>query len=97
VRSITLDDGIKLAAGDDPSAIIEIRHAFLKALGWALLAFLTLSFFGGIFLSRAFIRRVNAIMRTAEAIIDGELASRLPLRVPDDTFDRLSSTLNRIA
>jgi signal transduction histidine kinase len=96
VRSVTLDDGIKLAVGDDLGVIIQIRHAFLSALAWALLAFLALSLFGGILLSRAFMRRVDAITRTAEAIIDGELTSRVPVRDTDDTFDRLSITLNRM-
>src|SRR5262249_29047489 len=43
VLALTLDGGIKLAVGDDVGVLIEIRHAFLKALGWAPLAFLGLS------------------------------------------------------
>jgi len=96
VLTVPLDGGIKLAVGDDLGAILEIRHAFLKALGWALLAFVALSFLGGLLLSRAFMSRVNAITRTAEAIIDGKLASRIPVRDADDNIDRLSSTLNRM-
>src|SRR5262245_57357447 len=96
VLTVPLDGGIRLAVGDDLGALIEIRHAFLKALGWALLAFVILSCIGGLLLSRAFMRRVNVITRTAEAIISGELASRIPVSDTDDTFDRLSNNLNRM-
>src|SRR6185295_19854168 len=47
-------------------------------------------------LSSAFLRRVDVIGRTAEAIIDGDLSSRVPLRGTNDNFDRLSGTLNRM-
>jgi len=96
VLALTLDGGIKLAVGDDIGALIEIRQAFLKALGWALIAFLALSLLGGMLLSRAFMRRVNAITLTAESITEGKLAARVPVRDTDDTFDRLSNTLNRM-
>jgi signal transduction histidine kinase len=96
VRSIVLDDGLRLAVGDDLEPNNEIREAFLEALGWGLLAFLLLSMTGGILLSIAFLRRVDAIRQTAEAIIGGELHSRVPLRGTNDNFDRLSDTLNRM-
>jgi signal transduction histidine kinase len=51
---------------------------------------------GGALLSRAFLRRVDAIARTAEAIIGGDLARRMPLRGTGDDLDRLASTLNRM-
>jgi hypothetical protein len=44
-------------------------------------------------LSRAFLRRVDAISRTAEAIIGGELTHRVPTRGTGDDLDRLASTL----
>src|SRR5262245_36037293 len=65
VLTVPLDGGIRLAVGDDIGALTEIRHAFLKALGWALLAFVVLSFVGGLLLSRTFMTRVNAIAQTA--------------------------------
>jgi signal transduction histidine kinase len=96
VRSVLLDGGVRLAVGDDLGPIEEIQQAFLKALGWGVLAFLVLSLAGGLLLSIAFLRRVDAITRTAEAIIGGELHSRIPLRGTNDNFDRLSATLNRM-
>jgi hypothetical protein len=71
VRSVLLDQGLRLAVGDDLGPMEDIRTAFLEALGWSLLAFAFLSLAGGLLLSFGFLRRVNAITHTAEAIIAG--------------------------
>ena len=94
VRSISFEDGLRLAVGDDLAPSDHVRQAFLEALGWGVLAFLGLSLTGGILLSISFLRRVDAITHTAEAIIGGDLLSRVPLRGTNDNFDRLSETLN---
>jgi len=96
VRTVSLGHGVRLAVADDLGPIEEIQEAFLSALGWGLAAFVILSLAGGILLSRTFLRRVDVITRTAEAIIGGDLHSRIPLRGTDDNLDRLSSTLNRM-
>jgi len=96
VESVLLDNGYRLAVADDLGPKDEIRRAFLDALGWALLAFLILSLVGGILMSVVFLRRVDAIALTAEAIIEGDLSSRIPLRGTRDNFDRLSASLNRM-
>jgi len=96
VRTVLLGKGVRLAVADDLGPIEEIQQAFLSALGWGLAAFVILSLAGGILLSRAFLQRVDVITRTAEAIIGGDLHSRIPLRGTNDNLDRLSSTLNRM-
>ena len=96
VKTVHLDNGFRLVVGDDLGSKEDIRRAFLGALGWALLAFLVLTLTAGALLSSAFLSRVDAIDRTAEAIINGELSSRVPLRGTNDNFDRLSATLNRM-
>ncbi|MEO9168083.1 MAG: HAMP domain-containing sensor histidine kinase, partial [Aestuariivirga sp.] len=50
----------------------------------------------GLFLSRRFLRRVDEINETSHAIIDGQLAKRIPLRGTHDEFDRLSANLNHL-
>jgi len=47
-------------------------------------------------LSHHFLHRVDTISRTAEAIIGGDLARRVPLRGTGDDLDRLAETLNRM-
>jgi signal transduction histidine kinase len=96
VRAIDLGDGVRLAVADDLGPLEETQEAFLEALGSILLVFTLLSLSGGLLLSRGFLRRVDAITHTAEAIIDGDLSSRIPLRGTNDQFDRLSGTLNRM-
>jgi signal transduction histidine kinase len=96
VETVHLDNGFWLVVGDSLGPKEDIRQAFLGALGWALLAFLILTLTAGALLSSAFLRRVDAIGRTAEAIIDGNFGSRIPLRGTNDNFDRLSATLNRM-
>jgi signal transduction histidine kinase len=96
VEAVRLDNGFRLVVGDDLAAKDDIRRAFLGALGWALLTFLVITLAAGILLSRAFLSRVDAIARTAEGIIDGDLGSRVPLKGTNDNFDRLSATLNRM-
>jgi signal transduction histidine kinase len=96
VETVHLNNGYRLVVGDDLAAKEDIRGAFLGALGWALMAFLVLTLTAGALLSSAFLSRVDAIDRTAEAIINGNLGSRVPLRGTNDNFDRLSATLNRM-
>jgi HAMP domain-containing protein len=51
---------------------------------------------GGVLLSRAFLRRVDAISRTEEAIIGGDLTRRVPTHGTGDDLDRLAGTLNHL-
>jgi signal transduction histidine kinase len=96
VRNVALDQGLRLAVGDDLAPIEEIRAALIEALGWSLLAVPLLSLAGGLALSFGFLRRVDAITSTADAIIGGDLNQRIPTRGTNDNFDRLSETLNQM-
>lgn len=96
VRVIDLAQGVRLAIGDDLETIREIHKAVPVALSWLLPAFLLLSMGGGLLLSHGFLRRVDSITRTAEAIIDGDLSQRIPIRGTNDDLDRLSGTLNQM-
>nr|WP_246412797.1 ATP-binding protein [Methylobacterium brachythecii] len=62
----------------------------------ALLASAVLGVALGALLSGAFLRRVDAINRTAEAIIAGDLGRRIDVGGTKDDFDRLARTLNRM-
>src|SRR5262249_38922171 len=94
IHSVEMSNGMRLAVADDYGSIEDMRQAWIEAGVWSLLAFLVLSFMGGLVLSRQFLKRVDAIRTTAEAIIRGDLRSRVPLRGTNDNFDLLSSTLN---
>jgi signal transduction histidine kinase len=91
-----LDGGVSLAVAADPEPVDEVKEAifdgFLSAFG----AVLVLGILGGLGLSLALLKRVDAIRRTAEAIIAGDLTQRVPVRGSGDDLDRLSQTLNHM-
>ena len=91
-----LGSGLLLAVGDDLGRIAEVEEAIATAFVWTVGLAGLLGIGGGALLSRAFLARVDAIARTAEAIIAGDLAQRIPLKGADDDLDRLAGTLNRM-
>ncbi len=91
-----LPGGVWLAVGDDLGRIEEVQATILGAFAWALGLGVLLGGAGGVLLSRSFLRRVDTIGRTAQAIIAGDLTQRIPLRGTGDDLDRLAATLNRM-
>jgi len=98
VRALVSDlgDGVLLAVGGDLRQIGELEEAIATAFFWTVGLAAVLGIGGGALLSRAFLRRVDAIVRAAEAIIGGDLTRRMPMRGTGDDLDRLASTLNRM-
>jgi signal transduction histidine kinase len=92
----SLAGGARLAIGADREQIEEVEQAILDGFVSAFGAVLVLGIAGGIALSFAFLKRVETIRRTAEAIIGGDLTRRVPVRGTGDDLDRLSHTLNRM-
>jgi len=95
-RVSDLGGGVLLAVGDDLGRIADVEEAVATALAWTVGVAALLGVGGGVWLSRAFLSRVDAIARTAEAIIKGDLARRVPARGTGDDLDRLAGTLNRM-
>jgi signal transduction histidine kinase len=89
-----LDGGFRLAVGEDLEQVGELEDTFLGILASALGIVLVLGIGGGLLLSAAFLRRVDMITRTADAIIDGDLSRRIERTGSGDDFDHLSATLN---
>ncbi len=98
VQALTADlgGGLLLAVGDDFGRTSEVEEAIATAFLWTVGLAVLLGIGGGVLLSRAFLRRVDAIANTAEAIIGGDLTRRVPLRGSGDDLDRLAGTLNRM-
>ena len=91
-----LGGGLLLAVGDETWRISEVEKAIGKALLVSVGLAAGLGILGGLVLSRAFLSRVDAISRTAEAIIGGDLTQRITVRGTGDDLDRLAATLNRM-
>jgi signal transduction histidine kinase len=91
-----LPGGLCLIVGDDLGRIDNFGTIILKAFGWISLLSLTLAITGGLFLSSRFLKRIESITKTAEAIIAGDITRRIPRRGASDDLDRLGVTLNRM-
>ena len=91
-----LPGGVRLAVGDDLSRIDDVQETVLTAFGWVAALVAALGVGGGALLSLGFLRRLDAITRTAEAIIAGDLGQRISLRGSGDDLDRLAATLNHM-
>ncbi len=85
---------LRLVVGRDVEAQETVkrvmRYAFLLGYGFIAL----IGFAGGAIVSRRLLRRVDAASNAARAIMDGNLAERLPVTGRRDEFDRLSQSLN---
>ncbi len=91
-----LPNGNCLLVGDDWGKVENFGSLILKTFGWVFLLSLTMAIGGGVFLSSEFLKRIEAINNTAEAIIEGDIKRRIPRRDAPDDLDRLAATLNRM-
>jgi len=91
-----LPNGYRLIVGDSLTRINVIDSVLVRSFGIAFVGVLLLGGLGGFSLSRTVGRRIASITETAEAIIDGDMASRVPVQGTEDELDRLASTLNRM-
>jgi signal transduction histidine kinase len=94
--TIRLPDSNILIVAADRSVIYDmddtLRRLFRMAFGALLLLGIGAAWLVGA-VTRARLARID---KTALAIIDGDLAQRMPLTGAGDEFDRVSSTLNRM-
>lgn len=91
---VMLPNGFHLLVGRDVQDRAAIRRSIVDGLGWTAATALLLAVGGGLLVRRAILRRVDAITRTAAAIVHGDLSHRLPARDSSDEFDRLAQTIN---
>jgi signal transduction histidine kinase len=93
-RGVDIADGVYLFVGRDTGQIAATRGRILKAFAWIEGASIVLAALGGIFFSVQFMRRIDAITRTCQAIIAGRFNDRIPLRGSGDELDILSVAIN---
>ena len=93
---VDLPDGSFLLVGKDEHPIGEAQEAVIRSFVWTALVIVLLAIAGGLFLSREFLLRIDAINATTRAIIDGRLADRVPTRGTGDELDLLARNLNEM-
>jgi signal transduction histidine kinase len=80
--------------GRGTARLEETQALILRSLRWVIAGTLVLSLAGGMLLSRGALRRVEAINRTARAIMEGDLSQRIPVGRSDDEMNRLARNIN---
>jgi signal transduction histidine kinase len=96
VLTISLPQGYRLVVGDDDERSEALQETVLQGFGWAFAGVVVLGVLGGYGLGFGVHRRLTAMTGAAEAIIDGDLGRRIPVRGSDDDLDRLAVTFNRM-
>ncbi len=84
----------ELLVGRDVQDIRKFGDIIKTALYWALGFSFVMGITGGLFMSRNFLRRIDAITEASHGIMAGELSGRMPVTGTGDEIDRLSSSLN---
>jgi len=89
-----LDDGSFLMVGDDGYGAIAAQEAINVAFAWASVLALALSILAGVVVSQRFLRSIDRINATSNAIMRGQLKERIPVYDTSDEIDKLASNLN---
>lgn len=89
-----LSGGAYLLIGEEGDKIVEAKVAILKAFWWGMGTVLALSVAGGVLISMGFLKRIDDINQTTQAIMAGNLADRVPTRATNDELDQLAANLN---
>lgn len=87
-------DGARLFVGRDIEDIDEREELIEQLMLWGTVAVVILGLAGGLLMSVAVGRRIEAVTATARRVIAGDLSGRVPTRGSGDDFDRLGDTLN---
>jgi signal transduction histidine kinase len=91
---LTLRDGSFILVAQDASRLVDMQHAIMRAFIWSGGLTLLLAIGGGVLVGRNFVRRIDTIGRTSRAIMEGDLAARIPVRGSNDEIDQLVVGLN---
>lgn len=89
-------DGAFLLVGRSLSAVAGTQRLFVRSLAWTLAVTVVLAVGGGALLGHGALRRIETINRTTQAIIQGDLRSRIPVRDTSDELDRLAANINQM-
>lgn len=91
-----LPDGGFLFVGQDAFRVLSAQEAIIESFAWSGGISFLLAALAGAILSRGSLRRIDAINRTSQAIMDGKLKERIPVRGTSDEIDKLSMNLNQL-
>ncbi|MGA2043434.1 MAG: ATP-binding protein [Roseiarcus sp.] len=91
-----LPGGFRLLVGHDLRDRARIGGVMVRALATSLIFLTALGGFGGLFVARRVLNRIDAMSRSAQAIMAGDMSERLPVAGSGDELDRLALNLNEM-
>jgi signal transduction histidine kinase len=94
VEVVQLPGGFRLLVGRDLEERERLFGIIANAGQWSLALVVVLGLAGGFFVSRRVLSRIDAMTATAQTIMAGDLAGRLPVAGTGDELDRLADHLN---
>lgn len=94
VLTVPATDDLLVSIGRDVHWIADVESELLRLLLWALAGGLVLAAVISYVISRLVSRRIELVSGAAQAIVDGNLAHRIPLSGARDNFDHLAQTFN---
>jgi signal transduction histidine kinase len=94
VQVVELPGGFRLLVGRDLEERERIYGIIANAGRWSFALVVVLGLAGGFFVSRRVLKRIDAMTDTAQTIMTGDLAGRLPIAGTGDELDRLAGNLN---
>jgi signal transduction histidine kinase len=94
VQVVQLPGGFRLLVGRDLEERERLFGIIANAGQWSLALVIVLGLAGGFFVSRRVLNRIEAMTGTAQTIMAGDLAGRLPVAGTGDELDRLAEHLN---
>ena len=96
IRVMSLPNAIWLGVGHDGATIQKAGQAIIQAFLWGFVLVILLGAGGGLYLSRAFLRKIDNITKSTQAIIAGDLKHRLPVSKNRDELDKLALLENQM-
>ena len=95
-RIFALPGGFRLLVGRDLGDRARIGAVMVHAMAVSLVFFAALAALGALFVARRVLTRIDAMNRSARAIMAGDLSLRLPVSGSGDELDRLAAGLNEM-
>ena len=95
-RIFALPGGFHLLVGHDLQDRARVGAVMVRALAISLIFLAALAALGALFVAQRVLRRIDAMNRSAHAIMAGDLTQRLPVSGSGDELDRLAVGLNQM-
>ena len=89
-----LANGDYLIVGQDTATLRQMKALIVRAFSVGFAVTVLLAILGSVIVSSTVLKRVDAVNRTARAIVGGDFSHRVPVRGTEDEFDELAASMN---